>query len=491
MMSEEKHRISLQPKLSTLQLSRMDRVISRLVSMESAKQPSSESEADLAGDVFHSLHRDPEMAAQPPSGRETNASLLKWIKEQASWDSVREASRGNIATSLVSSGFMWQILCSESVVQKALEKQAEADEARKNAEAKEFMANTFRNLLQGDELAKYLQDAADARSEADALQAAANDYTGRLVGNNMSSAMINNALYEANKKAQEINSALSGWGHGPGSSLRTNPQDAVAFIGKNSKRLAKIAKLAGRMRGIAFEARRQRTIFGVEPTDIDFSRDFKRIFPTEIALLSSSSPRGIREFQVAKFADVGLAGWEYTGSSDESGPFVCLIDESGSMRGDPEMVAKGIALGLAQIAKSENREYSLISFASTHDPVRKVTSKEGWAAHMDWADEFINGGTSFDTALVAAIGSIIRMDNPRATDVVFVSDGLAKVSDEVLGQWNRFAEENGVRLIYIAVGHSAAKSQVSEFASQIVEIASLDVETGDEIAKHLAQWIRP
>ena len=87
-MTEELKDISVEPKLSTLELNRLDRALSRVVKMSVANAPENEVEADLAGDVFHSLHREPDTRTELPEGREINSHLLDWAKGLESWDST-------------------------------------------------------------------------------------------------------------------------------------------------------------------------------------------------------------------------------------------------------------------------------------------------------------------------------------------------------------------------------------------------------------------
>ncbi|MCB0054984.1 MAG: hypothetical protein KDE24_36145, partial [Caldilinea sp.] len=92
----------------------------------------------------------------------------------------------------------------------------------------------------------------------------------------------------------------------------------------------------------------------------------------------------------------------------ERGPFVAGIDVSGSMTVTDrreftrEEIGKGVALGVAQVAASEDRPYRLFSFSSRSDGLIECNSTQGWPEHLTWADAAMHGGTDFDFALANA-----------------------------------------------------------------------------------------
>ena len=297
------------------------------------------------------------------------------------------------------------------------------------------------------------------------------------------------AVEKAAEAAQETAAVAGGFGQGAGSPTRGDIQQAMTLTSRISEKIRRIAKLSGRLRGLAFSARSSRASEGVMPVGVQYTRSPADIFPVELAMMSPAAGP-LRFVQAIKYADYGLMGLKRAGMKPESGPFVGAVDVSGSMRCGREVNAKALALGLAQVAKSEGRAYRLFSFSSRHDPLIECDSTQSWAEHLAWGEGFIGGGTDFDRALSDAMRKLEEMgDDGRRADLVFISDGDATVAPQTAAVWKAFAERTGARLLYVAVAKSAY-DDLRKLADKVVDVADLDAMTADQLARDVGGWMQ-
>ena len=274
---------------------------------------------------------------------------------------------------------------------------------------------------------------------------------------------------------------------GPGHTSSLSLTESLAFLQRYKGKIAKIARLAGRLRGLAFEARCQQVITGFDPTHVDLVRDPLRLYPTQLAMMSPNATDGLRQLQAARFAEHGLLGWRLTAAQEERGPFVAGVDVSGSMRGTSEIVAKAIALGAAQVARGEGREYRLFSFSWGDAIACEATSRQGWPEHLAWGETTVGGSTDFNLARNHAMQAL--GDLPHA-DLLFISDGEAGVNPQTAAAWRAFADKTGARLFYVAVGGSLGYGPLTELADKVYPIGRLTDDNADVIAEEVGRWLR-
>jgi len=378
------------------------------------------------------------------------------------------------------------------------EPQDETDEDSDDADAE----NTSEDESANDSDSELDPMVADAQAKADqaaqdakALESQLDNALESLGKSDFAQAQVSSAVKDAAQEAKDTADQMSGWGMGPGADARVDPKAAMDFSKKHDEKLKLIAKLAGRLRGIAMHARRERVTYGVTPVDARMTKDLTSLFPTELALLRKDAPPAIRAQKVAQWADSGLLGWHKANDAKEQGPFVAATDTSGSMYGERDTVAKAVALAIAQTAKAENRAYQLFTFSTSVGPF--VDSTQGLSDLMDWASRFTGGGTSFDVALTELMKRLDSMaQRARGTDAVFISDGESLVSKAVADEWKKRKEKLGFRLLYTEIGrygyHEAYEGTVcmKDLADLFIPLDELTSDQGDALAAQLAKWMR-
>jgi uncharacterized protein with von Willebrand factor type A (vWA) domain len=474
------------PEVSALALTFWDRLMGRRLSLPLPRAPQEPAEGDLAGDLFWALYRDMPPRDPPPAERAVNAALLGRLRAQPEWGRLLEACKGDIPVSLLTAGPIWASLLEEEAIREALEAQAAAERDRAEAQRREAQAELAE--ARGQE-----QEAEALRAEAEALrrQAAEKAAAGVRVleiweGQDPERAGLayGAALARGAEAAREALEAARGWGFERGQLRQLPPEQALALLRRmRQPRLMEIARLAGRLRGIARRARRQRVPAGLVPVGLGRTRDFPDILPEELAMISREAPAALRARKAAEWAADGLLGLRRAQDRQQKGPFFAAVDVSGSMRGLRETVAKALALGLAMLAREEGRDFRLAAFSSAGDPLITVDAEEARRdpeALLRWASASYGGGTDFDRPLRAGMEWI--RGRPMA-DLLFISDGEARPSERAASEWRRFREATGARLLYVPVARGYGAMEA--LADRVFPVSELLPEDGEELARRL------
>ncbi|MEL6627174.1 MAG: VWA domain-containing protein [Bacteroidota bacterium] len=186
-----------------------------------------------------------------------------------------------------------------------------------------------------------------------------------------------------------------------------------------------------------------------EIVGIHHSDHLGAMLPSEVALLSSAET----EILLAKkYVEKKLLTFQYRShdaatdptteevqeKSDEDapGPFVLIIDTSGSMFGDPERIAKALALAILEIAIKTKRQAFLISF-STGIQTTEMTGMETDLTEMvDFLRMSFHGGTDIQPAIGEAM-KMLKREAYQSADVLIISDFVIprldrKIYEEVM-----------------------------------------------------------
>jgi uncharacterized protein with von Willebrand factor type A (vWA) domain len=469
-----------------------DRALGRLAKINLPDAPEGEAQADLAGDIFFEMFQSSPTARQEvPAERGANRALLDWMGSTHGWEEARTSTIANMPASMAASGLMWGHLQTDEVLKEALKKQEEASQKTADAKANQMAADAMAQSGNREmrRQAEQVQAEADQlRQEAAAAAAAAQAIVEDARGKPFKQAAMMAAAKEAAKEAGETAEAMAGWGMGPGSHIYSDPKAAQDFLAANQGKIARIARLAGRMRGFALQSRKERASVGFVPTEVGLTQDLMRLFPTELFLLRPDAPAFLRVGKVTQFMEAGLLGYKPVGDAEKRGPFVAAVDVSPSMRvGDREIVAKAVALGVAQVAKQEGRPYVLFAFGSDQRLMMSISSKDDWSAHLKWAANSQSGGTDFDMALGEVVRLLREMGKSAVgTDALFISDGEAGLLEQSRADWQGFARETSARLLYVPVAQSYY-TDMEETADRVIHLSELDEDAGGDLASELGR----
>lgn len=503
----KKHTVNANPDVPTINLGLSQRAIGKLLNIDLDEAPTGQAQGDLAGDLFWSLYSQDVTAVnreELPGSRQINAALIDWLKSTAGWPKMQQTTETNLPVSLVTSALSWASLTTEEALQEALKKQKEAEEAEAEAAQAQAQANGLQaaaNAAQEEgeeeEAAAMGKAAAQAQAKADKAaakaQAAAAAAMGELEeaqGDPNTQAAVSSQVKQAAEEAEDMANAMASYGLDAGSPGYTDPEAARRFIELYGDKLEEIAKLAGRFRGIASQSSKEKIEVGHILGDVKITQNLLDVLPTEKAYLRADAAPWLRAQKVGQFIDGGLPGYKRYGEAKEEGPVVIMVDGSGSMDGSPEIVAKAVAIGVAEAVRAGGRPFILGTFSSAGDPVYTYQSDWPWDEMMQWAEAFQGGGTDFNTAFAVMIENLDRLaEKAQGADVIFITDGAGHLSSQWRDRWEAYREEKGSRFLLVPVG-SFNPNFLGDIPDQVLALEDLSEESGAALAESLGQWIR-
>lgn len=237
---------------------------------------------------------------------------------------------------------------------------------------------------------------------------------------------------------------------------------------KNNEGVNRLHDLLGRMLRYSESQRmeliKSTTTYQFSVPDIDTKseiigimqgRDIDHVLPQELALLADSDTEILFDL---KFAEGRLMSFDYAGrieksyeheheemaavaEQDKLGPMIICVDTSGSMRGEPENVAKAIAMSMAMKSMEQKRDCYLISFA-TDIQTRDLSTQCGLVELLDFLQMSFGGRTDAAPALTHAVQKMGEECYARA-DLLMISDfGIPGITPELKRQMGEARERD-------------------------------------------------
>lgn len=171
-----------------------------------------------------------------------------------------------------------------------------------------------------------------------------------------------------------------------------------------------------------------------EIVGIKLGRDIEHALPSELALLSDAETSLLFDL---KFVEGQLMSYDLQGLQqveetvereedqsieevEEKGPMILCIDTSGSMHGEPENIAKAMALFLANKARQQDRACYLINF-STGIETLDLSGSGGLSSLIRFLSSSFHGGTDAAPALRHALSMMGKQEYEKS-DLLMISD---------------------------------------------------------------------
>ena len=268
------------------------------------------------------------------------------------------------------------------------------------------------------------------------------------------------ALIDALRQDAEVLSCLEGMLPGQGWDMHRvglhrktlGNLERYATILHNHHDVDRLKELLGRMEGERSKRYVSVTQSLSETHSLRFSGDVQRMLPQEIVNLADERLKLLFYARMCerRLLTYQLRGCDYMDRDRRRGSVVALLDSSGSMSGELELVAKALLLALARKLMEERRPLrALLFFVDVHS--YDLTSAEGSPQFLDFLCHTFGGGTDFDVALRQGIKCLEEPDWQGA-DILFITDGLARIKDRgCLHDWNCLKERQGSRIFTVIV----------------------------------------
>jgi len=266
------------------------------------------------------------------------------------------------------------------------------------------------------------------------------------------------ASQQAAQDVSDAQDAMDSFGGGIGSEQGTGADTGQNLLDmfkmlRDNPQLRKISENAGRFRRLAKSLQRQKPVHGVDDiVGVTLDDNVSRLVPAELMNLTDEQ---MEIDLIRRLSEKQAMCREYQGVEATSrGPIMVLVDESGSMSGNPIAAAKGFALSMAWLSRHQNRWCCLVGWSSQGqmhklliDP-HKPTSQL-----MEWCATFMSGGTHPPFNEVPKLFQ--ETGAPKGqTDIIWITDGEI-YHDEHVEIYQNFRKENKVKVWTIGIGCEA------------------------------------
>ena len=175
---------------------------------------------------------------------------------------------------------------------------------------------------------------------------------------------VGRAVAEAGKEVTELKETAAALGLGPGQPGCNDPRAVAALFKRvrSDPALRRICDMAGKFRRVAQSRQRRKVSHGLDDVvGVEPGGDIGRLLPSEPVKLTSSD---LELDTLRRIVERQALCREYHAIEPVGkGPIIVSIDESGSMEGDKAHTAKGLALALAWLARSQRRWCGLIAYS--------------------------------------------------------------------------------------------------------------------------------
>lgn len=411
-----------------------------------AEQPDHDAAVDFGGELFARLYNDP-AKLESPEGAAWMTKAHELAEAGGEFDALRAATEGDAdMAALAARGLLQTIAGQLPELLEELEQEDEDGEGQGDGQG----------LGAGERLASALRRAARAAQQevADTREALAG-------------------------LAPGLESAPAGSEHDP---RRLQLAERL----RTDERLRDVLQRAGRIQRLARKRQQVRAEHAREEVvDLERGGDVSRVLPAGLARLHHPLLRklALREIVEGTALQYRLEGKEPQGR----GPIVVLLDESGSMAGEPHTWARAIGIAALGQAAREKRACTVIGFDVRATSAHRLTATgeaydlgrypspelqgerlQGGVAELVLrvASQGTHGGTDFSQPMQVALGCGLREER---ADFIFVTDGLADIRPDALAELQA-AKAKGLRVFGVVVNGGSATPAVRAICDEVVEL---------------------
>jgi len=306
------------------------------------------------------------------------------------------------------------------------------------------------------------------------------------------SSTVRNAMRKgmkaAKKDTKQMEDLMAGWGLEDSNDIQSMPLEERLELAKDlkdNKKLQKIAKKMGSMKRLALSVEKQKV--NKQPDEIqkiEQGNDLSRVLPSELVHLDEESEvLFLKKYNDGELLQYDLEGKEKKGD----GPIIACVDTSGSMQGDKEIWAKGVAAGLYHIAKRRDRPFVGILFAASKEAMKvynmdpnELSDNTLVKRFKNFCEMMLGGGTNFEHPLRKSVNIINEDETYEKADIAFITDGEAEISDELKTDLAKLKDKMEFKIFGVGIGDDAGGLDAF---SDVVHMIDDLIEEGQETAE--------
>lgn len=161
------------------------------------------------------------------------------------------------------------------------------------------------------------------------------------------------------------NYAQSSKGNSPGIEVESHEAEAE-YLQQLDPTIVELAKQIGRSGGTNHEVSGKfQSASRSDISGITIGNDLNCLLPSELALLGAKSTENLfyQRYVQNRLQLFSSASRSFEVANDKSGPIYICVDTSGSMKGEPEVTAKTLALAVAIVAQRDRRPICMINYS--------------------------------------------------------------------------------------------------------------------------------
>ena len=147
---------------------------------------------------------------------------------------------------------------------------------------------------------------------------------------------------------------------------------------------------------------------------------------------------------------------------DSKGPFILCIDTSGSMHGEPEIIAKAMAMAIVKIANKENRKCYIINFSTGIVEFDATNISKNFQQFYNFLTSSFSGGTDVEPALSTAVKKAKENDYKNG-DIIVISDFIINSISSQLKIEIDNVRKKKIRIHALSIGKSQIKENIDFF----------------------------
>lgn len=410
--------------------------------------------------------------------------LVKRLRDSEKYAELRSYTLGEEVPALLGATTLTTELAAKlpeefkKKAEEARKAKAEAEAAAQRAkEARDNPDSTEEQKLDAEEAA---QEAAAAAQAAGVRLAAAIRNQGRAIAQACKAA-TEKAADETGAVSAACKSFGTGVGEVGGGLPPAEKYKLAELVKKSGPAFKQLCKLLGRLTAEAVhkQASKNKHEAGAI-ADVALGSDIPNVLEDEIVQLLNP---GLRRAMLGKLAEDRAMQFEVENKEPQAkGDMVVLIDESGSMSGQPEAEAKGVALALAHICMKQQRRFVAHFFQSDVTFTVEILPGDGTKKAADGSNLAMfkfqqialrgtAGGTDFDRPLARAIQTV-RTGGLDKADILAITDGCCDVSDKTIRDVEALKGETGARVFTMLIGSGDA-GVVKRFSEKVWSCTSL------------------
>ena len=285
--------------------------------------------------------------------------------------------------------------------------------------------------------------------------------------------IVSASVAKALERAETAKNVLLSWGDDAGE-MRKNPLNKeILKRTVASYKLRYIVSFLGRYKEMLRSKRVAGYTYGRgEKYDLEYGNNISKAITSEMSMLAA--PELLSLF-VKKYLGKSLKQYRrrepaYKGKGD----IIVCLDESSSTFGENNAYGMAVAMVLYELCRINHTNFALVHFSKgTKTEVFLKDEQVSPQRIMDCAETFLGGGTNFDNAL-REVNLLLLDGRFEKPDVVFITDGVCNVSDEIIEVFDKLKADTGAKLCGILLDKTEHFTfSLEKFADEIYRTSQL------------------